>query len=65
MSYLPKYCTSDILIKNCVEHLEVSGKIILHDFTYPKIRLVRKMWDFYFKLLNFTGFLFLMETSFC
>ena len=55
-SYLPKYCTPDVLIKNCLDHLDVCGKIILHDFTYPKIRIVRKMWDFYFKLLNLTVF---------
>ncbi len=55
-SYLPKYCTPDILIKNCLNHLDLGGKIILHDFTYPKTGLVRKMWDFYFKLLNLVGF---------
>ncbi len=55
-SYLPKYCTSDVLIKNCLEHLTEDGKIILHDFTYPKIKLVRKMWDVYFKMLYFIGF---------
>ncbi len=56
-SYLPKYCTAKILIKNCIEHLNVGGKIILHDFTYPKNYFVRKygifilnyfiFWDFY------------------
>jgi demethylmenaquinone methyltransferase / 2-methoxy-6-polyprenyl-1,4-benzoquinol methylase len=50
-SYLPKYCTSDILVKNCIKHLNVGGKIILHDFTYPKNIFIRKMLDFYFKLL--------------
>jgi len=45
------------LIKNCIEHLNVDGKIILHDFTYPKNYFVRKygifilnyfiFWDFY------------------
>jgi demethylmenaquinone methyltransferase/2-methoxy-6-polyprenyl-1,4-benzoquinol methylase len=55
-SYLPKYCESKILIKNCLEHLNVGGKIILHDFTYPKNRFVRIMWDFYFNILNLVGF---------
>jgi len=55
-SYLPKYCTSKILIKNCIEHLNVDGKIILHDFTYPKNFFVRKMWNLYFKVLYFLGF---------
>ncbi|MDF2421992.1 MAG: class I SAM-dependent methyltransferase [Nitrosopumilus sp.] len=55
-SYLPKYCTSDVLIKNCLEHLNVGGKIILHDFTYPKNKLIQKMWNFYFKVLHVVGF---------
>ncbi len=55
-SYLPKYCTPDILIKNCLEHLNVGGKIILHDFTYPKNKLVQKMWNFYFMTLHLAGF---------
>ena len=55
-SYLPKYCDPAILIKTCLEHLNDSGKIILHDFTYPKNRFVRKMWNVYFKVLHFVGF---------
>lgn len=55
-SYLPKYCDPDILIKTCLEHLNDDGKIILHDFTYPKNKFVRKMWNVYFKVLCFVGF---------
>ena len=55
-SYLPKYCTSKTLIKSCIEHLNVGGKIILHDFTYPKNKFLRTMWNFYFKVLYFMGF---------
>jgi len=55
-SYLPKYCTANVLIKNCLEHLNVGGKIILHDFTYPNNKLIQKMWNFYFKLLYLAGF---------
>ncbi len=55
-SYLPKYCDSGILIKTCLEHLNPRGKIILHDFTYPKNRFVRKMWNLYFKVLHLAGF---------
>lgn len=55
-SYLPKYCKANIIIKNCVEHLNLGGKIILHDFTYPTNNLFRKMWNFYFKLLYLAGF---------
>ncbi|MBI2642803.1 MAG: class I SAM-dependent methyltransferase [Nitrosarchaeum sp.] len=55
-SYLPKYCISDVLVKNCIEHLNIGGKIILHDFTYPKNKLVRKLWNFYFDILYLVGF---------
>ena len=55
-SYLPKYCTANVLIKNCLEHLNVGGKIILHDFTYPNNKLIQKLWNFYFKLLYLAGF---------
>ncbi|MBI2111545.1 MAG: class I SAM-dependent methyltransferase [Nitrosarchaeum sp.] len=55
-SYLPKYCISDVLVKNCIEHLNIGGKIILHDFTYPKNKFVRKLWSFYFDILYLVGF---------
>jgi demethylmenaquinone methyltransferase/2-methoxy-6-polyprenyl-1,4-benzoquinol methylase len=55
-SYLPKYCDPAILVKTCLEHLNDDGKIILHDFTYPKNQFVRKMWNVYFKVLHFVGF---------
>lgn len=56
-SYLPKYCMSDILVKNCIKHLNDGGKIVLHDFTYPKNKLIQKLWNFYFKVLYLVGFL--------
>ena len=55
-SYLPKYCISDVLVKNCIDHLNEGGKIILHDFTYPKNKFIQKLWNFYFKLLFLAGF---------
>ena len=55
-SYLPKYCISDVLVKNCIKHLNDGGKIVLHDFTYPKNKLIQKLWNFYFKLLYLVGF---------
>ena len=36
--------------------MNVGGKIILHDFTYPKNKFLRAMWNFYFKVLYFMGF---------
>ena len=55
-SYLPKYCNPDVLVKNCLEHLNTGGKIILHDFTYPKNKIVRKAWNMYFEILRLEGF---------
>lgn len=57
-SYIPKYCDAKILVKTCLNHLKDDGKIILHDFTYPKNRLARNLWDLYFALLNFLGIFF-------
>ncbi len=54
-SYIPKYCDAKILVKRCVEHLNHGGKIIFHDFTYPKNLVSRKLWGFYFVILNFVG----------
>ena len=42
-SYLPKYCDPEILVKNCTTHLKPGGKIIFHDFTYPKKLVVGAM----------------------
>lgn len=55
-SYIPKYCKPEILIPVCIKHLKPGGKIIFHDFTYPKNKLVRILWNVYFVLLHFAGF---------
>ncbi len=55
-SYLPKYCDPEILVKNCVEHLKPGGKIILHDFTYPKNPAVRGLWNFFLTFLRLVGY---------
>lgn len=54
-SYIPKYCEPEILVKNCMVHLNPGGQIILHDFTYPKSHFVQKIWNLHFVLLNFVG----------
>ena len=54
-SYLPKYCDPEILVKNCTVHLKPSGKIIFHDFTYPKNPVVRGLWNFFLTLLRLVG----------
>ena len=55
-SYIPKYCDPQVLVKEMVLHLNKGGKIVLHDFTYPKNHLVRILWKYYFVLLNLVGF---------
>lgn len=54
-SYIPKYCNAEILIKACLNHLNIGGKIILHDFTYPENKIVRSLWNFYFVVLHAIG----------
>jgi demethylmenaquinone methyltransferase/2-methoxy-6-polyprenyl-1,4-benzoquinol methylase len=55
-SYIPKYCMGTILIERCLYHLNPRGKIILHDFTYPKNKAIRLSWDLYFVILGIIGF---------
>ena len=55
-SYLPKYCDPEILVKNCVNHLKPDGKIIFHDFVYPKNLAVRGLWNFFLTFLQFVGY---------
>lgn len=54
-SYIPKYCNPKDLIKRCMNHLKPNGMIILHDFTYPKNKTVRALWNAYFAVLNVLG----------
>ena len=55
-SYLPKYCDPEILVKNCMTHLKPDGKIILHDFTYPKNLVIKLLWNFFFIFLRLAGY---------
>lgn len=54
-SYIPKYCDAVILVKVCLDHLNAGGKIIFHDFVYPKNKLVQKFWLMHFAMLRFVG----------
>jgi demethylmenaquinone methyltransferase/2-methoxy-6-polyprenyl-1,4-benzoquinol methylase len=55
-SYLPKYCDPEILVKNCMTHLKPDGKIIFHDFTYPKNSVVKGLWNFFLTFLRLIGY---------
>ena len=54
-SYLPKYCDPEILVKNCIAHLKTVGKIVFHDFTYPKNPVVKGLWNFFLTFLRLVG----------
>ncbi len=54
-SYLPKYCDPEVLVKNCINHLKPGGKIIFHDFTYPKNPVVRGLWNIFLTFLRLVG----------
>ena len=55
-SYLPKYCDPEVLVKNCVAHIKPGGKIIFHDFTYPKNLVIKLLWNFFFIFLRLAGY---------
>ena len=55
-SYLPKYCDPEILVKNCITHLKPGGKIIFHDFTYPKNLAARGSWNIFLTFLRLVGY---------
>jgi len=54
-SYLPKYCDPEVLVRNCINHLKPAGKIIFHDFTYPKNPVVRGLWNIFLTFLRLVG----------
>jgi demethylmenaquinone methyltransferase/2-methoxy-6-polyprenyl-1,4-benzoquinol methylase len=54
-SYIPKYCDAGILVGACLAHLNDGGKIILHDFIYPKNKPVQKFWKMHFAILRLAG----------
>lgn len=55
-SYIPKYCDPEVLVKICAVHLNPGGRIILHDFIFPKNKIIRKIWNAHFVLLKFLGY---------
>ncbi len=55
-SYLPKYCNPEVLVKNCINHLNPGGKIILHDFTYPKNLVIKGLWNLFLMFLRLVGY---------
>lgn len=54
-SYIPKYCDPKILVPKCIQHLKSGGKIILHDFTFPKNKSMQFFWNLHFVILRIIG----------
>jgi demethylmenaquinone methyltransferase/2-methoxy-6-polyprenyl-1,4-benzoquinol methylase len=54
-SYLPKYVDSRILAQECWRILKPGGVAVFHDFTYPRLRWMRILWNAYFAILRFCG----------
>ena len=60
-SYLAKYADLHALVKNVKGILKENGLFIIHDFTYPRNRLIAFLWECYFKLLQTIGIRFYPE----
>ncbi|MFQ5604335.1 MAG: class I SAM-dependent methyltransferase [bacterium] len=54
-SYIPKYVAADELMTAITPNLKAGGKLILHDFTYPKFILFKKMWALHMAILKHVG----------
>lgn len=54
-SYLAKYVDLRDLIRNIKKMLRPGGRVIMHDFTYPRNRTFVSIWESYFKLLQRIG----------
>lgn len=51
-SYLAKYADLDALVANAAAMLRPGGVLLLHDFTYPRSRLLARVWEGYMGLLR-------------
>ncbi len=54
-SYLAKYAHIATLVSNTGRMLKSGGVLVMHDFTYPRNRPFRMLWELYFKLLQSAG----------
>jgi demethylmenaquinone methyltransferase/2-methoxy-6-polyprenyl-1,4-benzoquinol methylase len=54
-SYLAKYVDVQKVIDECWRVLRPGGIVVFHDFTYPRGRLIRNLWNIYFELLRLSG----------
>ena len=54
-SYLAKYAELPLLLEHARQMLRPGGRLILHDFTYPRNRLFQSLWQLHFRLLRTAG----------
>ena len=54
-SYLPKYVDAERLLANLTPHVAPGGTVVMHDFTYPKVLLLRWAWYGWMRLLATAG----------
>lgn len=54
-SYLAKYAELPLLLERARQMLRPGGRLVLHDFTYPRGRLFRALWQTHFRLLQTAG----------
>lgn len=51
-SYVPKYTHVEKMIEESLRVLKNNGTLVIHDFTYPKSKLMQITWKSYFVLLK-------------
>jgi len=54
-SYLAKYADLAVLVAHAAKALAPGGTLVMHDFSYPRNRAFRRLWLFYFTLLQTVG----------
>jgi demethylmenaquinone methyltransferase/2-methoxy-6-polyprenyl-1,4-benzoquinol methylase len=54
-SYLAKYTELSAMVREHWRVLRKGGIVIIHDFTYPKTRMMKILWHSYFQILNQLG----------
>jgi demethylmenaquinone methyltransferase / 2-methoxy-6-polyprenyl-1,4-benzoquinol methylase len=60
-SYLAKYANLPLLVASLRVIVREGGTVIIHDFTYPRSRVLTALWEFYFMVLQTVGSRFYSE----
>lgn len=54
-SYLAKYAELNSLIKHAKDMRKPGGKLVMHDFAYPRGAVFNPLWKFYVEILRVVG----------